>query len=162
MSLHYKQFKATGHPKPVSTFKITDNSWRIYLLCTSSGLSSCCIFDDARSLEQRYLSQYKNMMMMLGQRCESGKSLDIFYDKKGCHPILNIKIHDKEEKIWRIRQGDLRLCFVYLPPEKRIILLRLFVKKSDKLKSKERSSLESLAKQVLTDDVLTFNKRVIP
>lgn len=162
MSLHYKHFTATGHPKPINTFRVTKNSWRIYLLCTTSNLSSCCIYLDATSLEKIYKSQYKTMMRVLGQHCESGKPLNLFYDKKGCHPILSIKIHGKEEKIWRIRQGDLRLCFVYLPPEKRIILLRLFVKKNDKLKSKESSSLELLAKQVLTDDTSTFNRRVIP
>ena len=89
-------------------------------------------------------------------------ALNIFYNEKECHPILTIKIDGSEEKIWRIRQGELRLCFVYLPPEKRLILLRLFVKNDDTLKRKEKSSLKLLAEQVITDNTRTFARRIIP
>ncbi len=162
MSLHYKHFAVTGHPKSTSTFAVTENSWHVYLLCSSSDLRTCYIYNDAINLEKTYKSKYKNMMRVLGQNCESGKPLNIFYNEKECHPILTIKVDGNEEKIWRIRQGELRLCFVYLPPEKRLILLRLFVKNDDRLKKKEKSSLKLLAEQVITDNTRTFALRIIP
>ena len=161
MLLYYKPFKATGHPKGMTVFTVTKNSWRIYLLCSSANLGDCYIYNDANSLQSAYKSQYKNMMKVLAQNCESGKPLSVFYDKKKCHPISTVNIEGVEEKIWRIRQGDLRLCFVYLPPEKRIIILTLLVKKSDKLKPSEEQALQFLAKSVLTDDIKTFAQRIL-
>ena len=53
------------------------------------------------------------------------------------------------DKIWRIRQGDLRLYFIYFPPGKRLVLLNIWVKKQDKLTSSEKNALSDLAEKVM-------------
>ena len=53
------------------------------------------------------------------------------------------------DKIWRIRQGDLRLYFIYFPPGKRLVLLNIWVKKQDKLTASEENSLSNLAEKVM-------------
>ncbi len=162
MTLYYKLFEATDHPKNLSTFTITANSWHIYLLCSSEDLRSCHIYTDAHNLQKIYLNQYRTMMRILGQHCESGLPLTNYYDKKSCHDVKDIDLaNGQKEKIWRIRQGRLRLYFVYLPPERRLILLRVLVKNDDKLNKNEENSLVSLAKQVMTDCRSTFKKRII-
>ena len=161
MTLYYKHFTATSHPKGMTSFVITNNSWKVYLLCETNDVRSCYIFIDRTNLQVKDLSKFKTMFRQLGKHCESGMPLTNYYDENDCHYPFTFKYKGKEEKVWRIRQGNLRLYFVYLPPEKRIILLHVWVKHTDDLSKSEKSSLQKLAKSVIDDDIASFYRRIL-
>ena len=66
MTLYYKHFTATGHPKGMTSFVITNNSWKVYLLCETNDVRSCYIFIDRTNLQVKDLSKFKTMFRQLG------------------------------------------------------------------------------------------------
>ena len=161
MPLYYKPFTATGHPHGMTSFVSTPNSWKVYLLCQTSDVRSCYIFIDRVHLQAKDLGKFKTMLSQLGKHCESGIPLSTYYDEKSCHPAFSFTHNGKEEKVWRIRQGNLRLYFIYLPPEKRIVLLHIWVKNTDKISNAEQSSLQRLAESVFDDDLSSLHRRIL-
>ena len=161
---YYIQVKATEHPKNIRSFNITPNSWRIYLISETNNKSSCHFYRDASLIREEYPSEgkkIKTMVRVLGQKCESGKPLKDLYEEKACHPIHTFDLDGVEIKVWRIRSGKLRLCFIYGSVEKSIIVLRLLYKPKDKITSEEKLSLENLAKKAIKDDVSSFDQRLL-
>jgi hypothetical protein len=98
MTLYYKHFTATGHPKGMTSFVITNNSWKVYLLCETNDVRSCYIFIDRTNLQVKDLSKFKTMFRQLGKHCESGMPLTNYYDENDCHYPFTFKYKGKEEK----------------------------------------------------------------
>ncbi len=143
----------TGHPKPSKTFKVTEKSWKIFK-CFSSERPDSNFHEDVKKLLPMELKKAQNLFIQLGLRCQSGQDLSFFYDKKALHDVLEFTYTDLSgatviDKVWRIRQGDVRLYFIYFPPGKRLVLLNIWVKRQDKLSSSQEKSLSDLAKKVL-------------
>ena len=153
MTITLVQCKSTGHPNSTQTFKITDNSWKIFK-CFSTETPESNFHEDVKRLLPIDRKKAQILFVQLGKRCESGQNLSFFYDKKALHDALEFSYTDVSgatviDKIWRIRQGDLRLYFIYFPPGKRLVLLNIWVKKQDKLTASEENSLSNLAEKVM-------------
>ena len=153
MTITLVQCKSTGHPNPTQTFKITDNSWKIFK-CFSTETPESNFHEDVKRLLPIDRKKAQILFVQLGKICESGQNLSFFYDKKALHDALEFRYTDVSgatviDKIWRIRQGDLRLYFIYFPPGKRLVLLNIWVKKQDKLTSSEKNALSDLAEKVM-------------
>ena len=148
MDITLKPFRATGHPKPVASFKVTEKSWKIFTY--HSQLSD--FYELAKNLEKKEKIQAQTMLMQLGQRCESGQPLENMYDSKKLHDScifqLIIANTQKEDKIYRIRHGNLRLYFIYYSPRKEIILLTILIKKEKKLPKSVEVHLKNLASSI--------------
>ena len=85
------------------------------------------------------------------------------YDEKQLHEAFSYKRKDgKESTVWRLRgTGDTRLYFVYAP-KKRIVILNINVKRSDKLTSGEKEELKGLSEMVIeTLETYEFELRII-
>ncbi len=164
MTINYIAFTSTGYPKSINTFTITKNSWHVYLLCDTDLEGYCYFYNDVKQIKNvEDKKKVQNALLQLGQRCESGNPLKEFYDEKKCHEAFTFSLFkhsDNTQDVWRIRQGDVRIYFIYLPPEKRIILLGVSVKRKDNISEKEKNHLTSLAIKALEDDLASFNNRV--
>jgi len=93
------------------------------------------------------------LFTVLGQKCESGKPLHEMYDKKKLHSALEFSYENRRgehvtDNVWRIRQENLRLYFIYLH-DKRIVLLHLWYKRVDNLSESEEKHLGDLAEAIL-------------
>lgn len=152
MTIILEEVKISGHPGPVELFKITPNSWRV-LKCFSNTTPKANLHEDIKKLQQGDARKAKNMFTVLGQKCESGAPLNEMYDKKKLHEALEFSYTNKKgeqviDSVWRIRQEDLRLYFIYLS-DKRLVLLHLWYKRVDKLSAAEKSHLGNLAGAIL-------------
>ena len=105
MDITLKPFRATGHPKPVASFKVTEKSWKIFTY--HSQLSD--FYELAKNLEKKEKIQAQTMLMQLGQRCESGQPLENMYDSKKLHDscIFQFIIGNtqKEDKIYNLESS---------------------------------------------------------
>jgi len=152
MTITLKPLEFTGHPDHITLFTISENSWKI-LKCFSSESPKSNFHDDIRNLQAIDHSKAKNMFVTLGQKCESGIPLNELYPIESLHAAHTFSYtnHDGEhviDNIWRIRQGDLRLYFIYLS-NKRIALLHLWYKRKNQLSMSEKKQLETLAIAVI-------------
>lgn len=161
MTLNYIAFTSTGHPVSVNSFVITKNSWKVYLLCDTNFPNYCYFYDDAKSLKSDIdKNKVPVAMFNLGQACESGIPLKNVYNEKKCHEAITFTFENKDIDIWRIRQGHIRIYFIYLPPTKRIVILGMRAKRTGDISTKDKKHFKSLATAVLEDDLSTFDKRV--
>lgn len=145
-----------GHPEPLKPPEDWEGSWRIYTVCTTSNPKSCTTRTDVSKLELKDKLAARQAYVTFTNRAQTGQNLKDLYDDKQCHEAHSFKLtahDDHEEKIFRIRSGVIRLYFLYLP-DRRIILLKTWPKRKDKLSQGEKLELEALARIVL-DSVLT-------
>lgn len=152
MNITLRQLIKVAFPKPISQFKITSNSWRIFTYHSDN----FCFFEKLKELrmsDKQHKKTYMLLFVQLGKRCESGCPLQEVFDEKTLHESCEFAYKDKvgvdhKEKIFRIRRDDLRLYFIYNPPYKEIILLDILVKKKDKLSKGEVEHLQNLARSI--------------
>lgn len=149
MIIQLRQVKATGHPRPVVAFEATDQSWKIFTYHSDSHN----FFESAKALQKLDRDKFQLCIVNLGKRCKSGQPLKEVYDEKKLHEACKFKFKDEtgsyqDDNIYRIRQDDLRLYFIYKPPKKEIILLDVFTKRKDKLSQGEIKRLQNLARSI--------------
>lgn len=161
MTINYIAFTSTGHPVSVNSFLITKNSWKVYLLCDTDFMNYCYFYDDVNNLKSDIdRNKIPVAMLNLGQACESGIPLKNLYNEKKCHEAITFSFNNKDIDIWRVRQGDIRIYFIYLPPTKRIVILGVRSKRKEDISEKDKKHFISLANTVLKDDLSTFQQRV--
>lgn len=152
MAIILKQVTISGHPKSVEAYKVTANSW-IVLKCFSSETPKVNLHEDIKKLQPNDQAKAKTLFTVLGQKCESGSPLTAMYDKKKLHNALDFSYNNQKGEhvtdcIWRIRQDNLRLYFIYLQ-NKSIALLHLWYKREDELSDSEKMHLTKLATAIL-------------
>jgi len=157
MAIRLQPLEFSGHPKELKLFKVTPLSWKIYK-CFSDSYPESNLHQDIRDLPANERSKAKNLFYMMGQKCESGQLLENMYLGDLLHNACNFTYTNLAgehviDKVWRIRQGDLRLYFIYKPPGKRIVLLHLWEKREDKLSASEERQLQVLAEAVMKSDL---------
>lgn len=153
MAIRLKPLEFSGHPKELKLFKVTPLSWKIFK-CFSDSYPESNLHQDIRDLPANERGKAKNLFYMMGQKCESGQPLEKMYLGDLLHDACNFTYTNLVgehviDKVWRIRQGDLRLYFIYYPPGKRIVLLHLWEKREDKLSASEENQLQVLAEAVM-------------
>jgi mRNA-degrading endonuclease RelE of RelBE toxin-antitoxin system len=153
MTIRLVPLEFSGHPKEVKLFKVTPLSWKIFK-CFSDTTPKTNLHQDIKDLPANERSKAKNLFYTMGQKCESGQSLELLYHGDLLHDACDFTYTNQAgehvvDKVWRIRQGDLRLYFIYYPPGKRIVLLHLWEKREDKLSSSEEKHLQALAKEIM-------------
>ncbi len=151
MTITLAPLEFSGHPGPVKLFNVTPLSWKIFK-CFSDEYPESNFHDDIRALPASEKSKAKTLFWTLGQKCESGTPLVDMYHGDLLHQACdysytNSKGEHVVDKVWRIRQGSLRLYFIYLS-DKRIALLHLWEKRQDKLSDSEENKLQKLAEAV--------------
>ncbi|EAW6366324.1 hypothetical protein [Salmonella enterica] len=162
MPIILEEVKISGHPGPVEIFKVTPNSWKV-LKCFSSTTPKANLHEDIKNLQPSDKAKAKNLFTVLGQKCEPGTPLNEMYDKKKLHCALEFSYKNKKgehviDNVWRIRQDELRLYFIYLH-EKTIVLLHLWYKREDDLSASEKKQLGKLAEAILLQVEAENDKR---
>ncbi|EPA6066319.1 TPA: hypothetical protein QHJ11_004856 [Klebsiella aerogenes] len=162
MPIILEEVKISGHPGPVEIFKVTPNSWKV-LKCFSSTNPKANLHEDIKNLQPSDKKKAKNLFTVLGQKCEPGTPLNEMYDKKKLHCALEFSYKNKKgehviDNVWRIRQDELRLYFIYLHG-KTIVLLHLWYKREDDLSESEEKQLGKLAKAILLQVEAENDKR---
>lgn len=155
MAIILAPLKLSGHPESTKLFNVTDLSWKVFK-CFSNSYPESNFHDDIKNLPASEKSKAKTLFWTLGQKCESGAPLRDMYNGSLLHDACNYSYTNNKgehviDKIWRIRQGDLRLYFIYLS-DKRIALLNLWEKRQDKLSVSEENKLQKLATEVAKFD----------
>ena len=153
MTITLNSLTTIGHPDPKILFRVYRNSWRIFTY-HSKDHDYYKIAAEVIRKDKKYINDHRNLLTNLGNRCESGLPLTTMYDEKELHEICKAKCSNlkSELKIFRIRKNDLRLIFIYYPPNKEIILLDLLIKKKDKYSNGELDKIRRIACSIFTDD----------
>jgi hypothetical protein len=155
MSIYFHLVEGYGYPDPLTVPDRTPASWKIYMVCIKPFPKFSLIYRDAAKLEQCEKNDVSQLFNTLLIATVSGQDLGKHYHKKGdCHPAfpkVAYKDHagkDKKITIYRLRQNDIRLYFIYRS-DNTIILLKLLPKFSLKLEASSQKEIETLAKIVL-------------
>jgi hypothetical protein len=118
------------------------NPWRPVTPCSDPEAEECPFLEQIHQLQDR--RDRKASLQALKKLIEvsaSGLPISNFYDQKQCHEIHSFQYDGRTRKIWRIRQGSIRLPFYY--GAQRLLLLPLvLVKRRGKLTRQELLELE--------------------
>jgi len=119
-------------------------NWELRARCENSSESSCLFVQQLVALSkknQRDGKDAQRAMNKLFHVTATGLPLEDFYDKKQCHVAHEFSYLGVFCKIWRIRQGAVRIYFSYAQ-EKVIYLAAVAAKRKDKLSKSEKDILE--------------------
>jgi phage-related protein len=109
------------------------------------------IFDDLRALNVEDKKHARKALIKLFKNAENGPPLEKCFDAAQCHTIHEFHYQHTKIKIWRLwLSGVIRICFIYLPGN-RIVVLSLFAKRQDKITNSQKEELEGLATQLLNN-----------
>jgi hypothetical protein len=143
---------STGWPDDYQPPPEHPHSWRVYTFSTAERGFRCSTRVDVNALADVDAAQARLTYVHLTFQAQTGLPLQALYDEKKCHPTLTFKLHEHDAqptKIWRIwGAGSVRVYFIY-GPGKRIVILKTWVKRKDKLSSGEEGQLIALASEVL-------------
>lgn len=154
-----------GWPDPLSAPEDWPGCWRVYTICLSDRHSSCTTRADVAVLSHQDKLDARKSYVNFLNKAHTGQPLSTLFDEKQCHETHSFKWkpHDShEEKILRIwGAGDVRVNFIYLP-EKRIVIIKTWAKRKDKLSDGDKKLLEDIARKVLdTIEEFDFESREI-
>lgn len=164
MPVHFSRLKV-GYPDPLKAPDDWPGGWKVYTVCKTNRLGSCTTRADVGLLCKSDKQDARNTYVSFLNKAHTGQPLSTLYDEKQCHETHSFKwkAHDDhQEKIYRIwGGGDIRVNFIYLP-ERRIILIKTWPKRKDKLTEGDKLLLEQLASEVLdTFENYDFESREI-
>lgn len=143
-----------GHPKPLTSIPRTKDSWKVYMICVQQNEKCSLIYADTARLAAKEKTVVPEMFNSLLIATHSGQPLSAHYHKEGdCHPAFDMSYKDhkgqhKTITVYRIRQDNVRLYFIYRS-EKTIILLKVLAKFKRKLPDSDQTKIETLARIVL-------------
>lgn len=163
MTIYFKRLR----PYPVVEEIPPDlpGCWRVFTICESiesSDARPCTTLADARAMEKLDLDNARSSWRSFLKKAHTGQNFSDLYDKKQCHEAHSFKSGSHDVKIWRVwGAGKIRIYFVYLP-DKRIVVLKTWAKRENKLTSGETKLLEGIATKVLSCvEMYTFESREI-
>ena len=160
MPLHFSRLRV-GYPDPPKELVDYPNSWKVYTICNDEHRGSCTTRRDVGLLEFEDRKKARSAFITLLNRAQTGQPFTALYDEKRCHEAFEFDYDGTPTKIFRLRTGDVRIYFCYLP-NKNIVLLSTKSKREDKLNSGEKSELEYIARSILQfSDPYNFTSRVI-
>lgn len=145
--LRQVNFKLLGAPDPEPA--ASDNAWFLATRCADGNGQTCDLLDQILQMPSR-IDQKAALQSVhkLIKVAATGLALQNFYDEKQCHEIYCFQYLGKERRVWRIRQGDVRLLFVY--SANRLIYLPLVItKRKDKLSASDKALIEATVKPFL-------------
>ena len=156
MNIFFTRLKV-GWPKPLKVPEDWDGCWKVYTICTVNNTYSCTTRADVRSLgsakdKEDARSSYHDLLA----KAHTGLNFTHLYDEKKCHEAHSFLFQTQEQncpnhevKIHRIwGTGVIRLYFLYLP-NKRVVLLKTWAKRKNKLSEGEELQLEGIVNQII-------------
>lgn len=145
--LTLQDFGDENQPAPANP-----QGWIVVARCADLPPHGCLLTADLNRLERPYQKDARNGMLKLLRNAYTGQPLQRLYDEKECHWCeerdLEIGGRRQRTKIWRIRNRDVRIVFVY-GTDKRIYVLSIVKKKKDDFSKAELNSFGSAAQQYL-------------
>jgi hypothetical protein len=167
MDIYFHLVEGFGYPDPLKAPLRSDNAWKIYMICIKPHKKFSLIYADTARLEANEKVVVSQLFSSLLIATASGQPLSAHYHKKGdCHPAFDMSYKDHEGKhksitVHRLRQGDVRLYFIYRS-DNTIILLKLLAKFTQKLEKTHQGTITRLAQIVLRlKDPEQIRERVI-
>lgn len=161
MTIFFTRLKV-GYPGPLKGPVDFPESWKVYTICTNQYPGSSTTITDVNLLEHTDKYSARSAFKTLLGKAQTGLPLKDQYDEKKCHEVHSFEFNEETHTIYRIRAGDVRIYFCYLPPSKTIVLLKTEPKHKDKLNKKEKNELEIIASSVLQySKPAQFESRVI-
>lgn len=161
MAVYFTRLRV-GYPDPLQEPPSHPNSWKVFTVCSEQTKRSCGTRADIAALKQKSevdVEHARSAYQGLQKRAAIGHSLQLQYDNDTCHEAYSFKHNGHEHKVFRIRQGPVRVYFIYLN-DKRIAILKTWTKRKDKLSDGEQLQLKHIAELVLnTVDQYDFKNR---
>lgn len=149
MTVYFTRLRV-GYPDPQQEPPNNPGSWKVFTVCADASKSSCTTRSDIALIkDEADLIHARAVYQNLQKRAAIGKPLKDQYDEKKCHEALSFLHNGHDHKIFRLRQGAIRVYFLYLN-EKRIILIKTWAKRKDKLSEGEEEILKNLGESVLS------------
>lgn len=161
MAVYFTRLRV-GYPDPLQDPPSHHNSWKVFTVCSEETKRSCSTRSDIATLRLKSdvdAEHARCAYQGLQKRAVIGLPLQLQYDKDTCHEAHSFKKNGHDHKIFRVRQGPIRVYFIYLN-DKCIVLLKTWTKRKDKLSAGEQLQLENIAELVLnTVDQYGFKDR---
>jgi mRNA-degrading endonuclease RelE of RelBE toxin-antitoxin system len=148
----------TGYPGELDCSPDPPGAWAMYELCDREKRSSSLAHADvAAILSDKDTLHVRKTLVHFRESCKTGMDLAKLYEIESCHIAHTCKRGNPpvETQVWRIRGGDTRIYFMYLPGKK-IVILKLASKRTRKLSVGETTELD--ARVALVNDALIENK----
>jgi len=125
------------------------NPWHPVTPVSGPDAEECPFLEQVGQLKDR--RDQKAAMQALKKLIEvaaTGLPMTRFYHEKQCHEIHSFQYDGKTRRIWRIRQGSIRLPFYY-GAGRLLFLPTVLVKRRDKLTRGEELELETHIKEFI-------------
>lgn len=142
----------TGWPDDYKLPKDHAESWLIYSVCTELHPPRCTTRADVNALtDQKDALAARTTYQQFTRYAQTGLPLHQLYDTTKYHHALEFKLHEHDThntKVWRIwGTGKIRVYFVIVG--KRLVVLKTWAKRTDKLTPGQEAELIGIAKDVL-------------
>ena len=126
-----------------------ENPWHPVTPCSGPDAEKCPFLDQIGLLKDvRDRKAAVQALKKLIEVAATGLPMTDFYDKKQCHEIHSFQYKGKTRKVWRIRQGSIRLPFYY-GAGRLLFLPTVLVKRRDDLTRREQLELETHIKEYI-------------
>jgi phage-related protein len=150
MALVLQRLKIDDIAPAESSIPDSVDAFKVYAIVENNTKNR--VFDDLCLLGFKDRADARRALIKLFKNAENGPPLEKCFDAKQCHPIHEFYYHHSKIKIWRLwLSGVIRICFIYLPGN-RIVVLSLFAKRQDKITKSQKEELEDLATQLLNNE----------
>ena len=126
-----------------------ENPWHPVTPCSGPDAEECPFLDQIGLLKDvRDRKAAVQALKKLIEVAATGLPMTDFYEKKQCHEIHSFQYNGKTRKVWRIRQGSIRLPFYY-GAGRLLFLPTVLVKRRDDLTRREQLELETHIKEYI-------------
>lgn len=138
-------FTGDGGDEPLNALR-----WKVAARCTGNERTSAEVFSWVRGLHANDRRQALKALHYLVRLAQAGHPLADMLDKKRLHEThrFHCAASGKEEKVWRYRDGDIRILFYY-GRDRLVLLTNLVPKRSDKLSQAELNRAEQAVHEYL-------------
>jgi len=163
MTVFFTRLKV-GWPEHQESPEDWDGCWRVYTICSGPNVNQSTTIADVNVLERNDRYDARTSFHGLLQKAHTGMNFKDLYDEKQCHEAHSFKDANHHEiKIHRIwGTGKIRMYFLYLPGKK-IVLIKTWAKRKNKLTKGDEEQLENMAKLVTAClKNYSFESREIP
>jgi hypothetical protein len=129
--------------------EFSEGSWLVCAASEDADFSSCGLFSQISALNSKPDQQSALLALKkLIQVAALGQPLTVHYDAKQCHECHEFTYRGKNQVVWRIRHGNVRLAFYY-GHDKLIFLAGALSKRKDKMSNAEKMALEKEVKRYI-------------
>nr|WP_315484951.1 hypothetical protein [uncultured Undibacterium sp.] len=159
MAIQIVRISNFGHPDPVEIPSDTELSYKLCMLVDTDRQPKELLYGDIFALETIDRAAVQRGLIKFAKAAQTGQGFAVQYDSKQCHEAFEFVHSHKNYTVWRIRQNDIRIYFVYLQ-FKNICIVKIDSKRTDKLTTSQESEIKSRAQLAIDNADMIYYERL--